>query len=28
LDSYEGQELRLIAANKKVHAEMLGLLKS
>ena len=28
LDSYEGQELRVIAANKKVHAEMLRLLKS
>jgi len=28
LDSYEGQELRVIAANKKVHAEILGLLKS
>lgn len=28
LDSYEGQELEVIAANKKVHAELLGLLKS
>jgi myo-inositol-1(or 4)-monophosphatase len=28
LDSYEGQELRVIAANKKVHAKILGLLKS
>ncbi len=28
LDSYEGQELQVIAANKKVHAELLGLLKS
>jgi len=28
LDSYEGQELRVITANKKVHAELLKLLKS
>jgi myo-inositol-1(or 4)-monophosphatase len=28
LDNYEGQEQRVIAANKKVHAEILGLLKS
>jgi len=28
LDSYEGQELQVIAANEKVHAQILGLLKS
>ncbi len=28
LDSYEGQELQVIAANKKVHSELLKLLKS
>jgi myo-inositol-1(or 4)-monophosphatase len=28
LDNYEGQELQVIAANKKVHAELLGRLKS
>jgi myo-inositol-1(or 4)-monophosphatase len=28
LDSYEGQEFQVITANKKVHAELLGLLKS
>jgi myo-inositol-1(or 4)-monophosphatase len=28
LDSYEGQELQVIAANKKVHTELLKLLKS
>jgi myo-inositol-1(or 4)-monophosphatase len=28
LDSYEGQELQVIAANKKVHSELLCLLKS
>ena len=28
LDSYEGREFQLITANKKVHAELLGLLKS
>jgi len=28
LDSYEGQKLRVIAANKKVHTELLKLLKS
>jgi len=28
LDSYEGQEMQVIAANKKVHPELLGLLKS
>ncbi|GAH60657.1 unnamed protein product, partial [marine sediment metagenome] len=28
LDSYEGQEFQIITANKKVHAELLDLLKS
>jgi len=28
LDNYEGQEMQVIAANKKVHPELLGLLKS
>jgi myo-inositol-1(or 4)-monophosphatase len=28
LDSYDGQELQVIAANKKVHTELLGRLKS
>jgi myo-inositol-1(or 4)-monophosphatase len=28
LDNYEGQELQVIAANKKVHPELLGLLQS
>ena len=28
LDSYQGQELRVITANKKVHAELLQLMKS
>ena len=28
LDSYEGRDLQTIAANRKVHAELLGLLKS
>ncbi|MHC4463452.1 MAG: inositol monophosphatase family protein [Planctomycetota bacterium] len=28
LDGYEGQEFQVITANKKVHAELLGLLKS
>jgi len=28
LDSYEGQEFQIIIANKKVHTELLGLLKS
>jgi myo-inositol-1(or 4)-monophosphatase len=28
LDSYEGQQFQVITANKKVHAELLGLLKS
>jgi len=28
LDSYEGQELEVMSANKKVHAELLNLLKS
>jgi len=27
LDSYEGQELQVMTANKKVHAEILELLK-
>lgn len=27
LDSYEGEELQVMTANKKVHAEILGLLK-
>ena len=28
LDSYQGQELRVITANKKVHTELLELIKS
>jgi hypothetical protein len=28
LDSYQGQELQTITANKKVHAELLQLIKS
>ena len=28
MDRYEGQELDVMAANKKVHAELLGMLKS
>jgi len=28
LDSYKGQEVQIIAANRKVHAELLGIMKS